>query len=130
MLVSDVCMHVRSNADNMLLQTYGFRHLSAHQLSVQFAFSPDSTTPIKDLYVLNFGQLFRRLNLIPTYSHRSAWQHIHFSRDRPGALHCLVPRPSKARAAQQKLKLDSIGHKKAEKLAKAKLPRTKKAILK
>lgn len=62
------------------LNTYAFRHLTAIQLAENFAYSPDTITPIKEL---------------------SAWSHPQFLRDQPTLANRMQPTPSRARAAHQ-----------------------------
>lgn len=57
--------------------------MNRQQLSEKFQYSPDTTTPVKEL---------------------SAWFHPYFTRDGPCLLHRLLPRPSRARLSHQKAK--------------------------
>lgn len=62
------------------LNTYGFRHLTALQLSEAFTHSPNTFTPVREL---------------------SSWTHHNFHRDFPLLANRMLPTASRARLAQR-----------------------------
>lgn len=86
-VLPDIFSHGSFTAFTRQLKTYGFRHLTPQQVEATFKYSPDKTTPVKDL---------------------SAWVHPYFKRDNPGNLNRLVPRPSKARKLHQEQKMEAV----------------------
>lgn len=77
-VLPDIFFHKSVAAFTRQLNTYNFSHLTSTQLASLFSYSPDSTTPIKEL---------------------SAWSHPYFTRDDQSMLSRLHPRPSRARLA-------------------------------